>query len=31
MMYDDSDAVVWFKFSLFVIAIILGFGNAAGG
>lgn len=30
MMYDDSDAVVWFKFSLFVIAIILGFGNACG-
>jgi hypothetical protein len=28
MNYDDSDRVIWFKFSLFVIAIILGFGNA---
>ncbi len=27
-MYDDSDAMVWFKFTLFVIAIILGAGNA---
>ena len=27
-MYDDSDAMVWFKFTLFIIAIILGAGNA---
>ena len=27
-MYDDSDAMVWFKFTLFVLAIILGAGNA---
>ena len=26
--WDDSDAMVWFKFTLFVIAIILGIGNA---
>ena len=28
MNYDDSDRMIWFKFTLFVIAIILGFGNA---
>lgn len=26
--WDDSNAMVWFKFTLFVIAIILGIGNA---
>lgn len=28
MNWDDSDRVVWFKAIMFLIAIILGFGNA---